>query len=292
MHKITYVNGRFVNHENAMVHVEDRGYQFADAVYEVVLARKKVLIDWEPHFIRLVRSLTEIKINYVLASNSLKSLVLELMERNNLSDAMVYIQVSRGTAPRNHSFPNPTQQNITPNIVITVTPPAAINEAQYQKGVSLITAPDIRWKRRDIKTVGLLANVLAKAEADSKNAADALFIEDSGAITETSSANFFIFDEAGNLWTHPKNNLILAGITRQGIIDTARATGIKVIEEAFTLGAVFKAKAAFVSSTTKHILPVTMIDGQVIGSVSAELKQLMQNYTKYIEQYINDNQKT
>ena len=268
-------------HENAYVHIEDRGYQFADGVYEVVLAKNNILIDWQPHCRRLRRSLAEMQIAYSFSDDVLGNLVLELMAKNNLEDAAVYLQISRGVAKREHGFP---KGNITPSVVMTVSAPSFPSEQDYKKGVSVITMPDIRWKRRDIKTISLLPNILAKQAATEQNAAEAILIEDDGFITEGSSSNFFIFDNDGVLHTHPLNNRILGGITREGIINVAKEAGIEVREQAFRMGDLMAAKGAFVSSTTKHILPVTKVNGAEIGSgVCSEIQGLMGLYKKYIE---------
>jgi D-alanine transaminase len=283
--KITYINEKFVNHENAFVHIEDRGYQFSDGVYEVILARNNILIDWAQHCTRLRRSLSEMKIGYSFGNESLQRLIRELMDRNSLEDAIIYMQVSRGVAKREHGFP---KGNITPSVVITASPAVFPSDEEYKNGVAVITMPDIRWKRRDIKTISLLPNILAKQAASEQNAAEAILIEDNGSITEGSSSNFFIFDKYGTLRTHPANNLILGGITRDGIINVAKQFGIKVEERAFSISDVMSCKGAFVSSTTKHILPVTKINGTNItdGVVCSEIKELMKLYKKYIDTQI------
>lgn len=283
--KITYLNNRFVNHENAYVHIEDRGYQFADGVYEVVLAKKNILIDWELHCIRLRRSLQEMRIEYSFNNDVLRSLVYELMDKNSLKDAMIYIQISRGVAKREHGFP---KGNITPSVIMTATAAPLPSEKEYKQGVAVITMPDIRWKRRDIKTISLLPNILAKQAATEQNAAEAILIEDDGYITEGSSSNFFIFDKSGVLRTHPLSNRILGGITRYGILRVARGAGVKVEEQAFRLADVIECKGAFVSSTTKYILPVTKVNGAKIagGIVCKEIQELMGIYNKYIEEQI------
>lgn len=280
--KITYINGRFLPHENAYTHIDDRGYQFADGVYEVVLALKNTLIDWALHCTRLRRSLCEMRIEYSFGDDSLLQLVHELMDRNGLENAMIYIQVTRGVTPRAHNFP---QGNISPVVLMTAAEPSYPSDKEYKNGVPVITLPDIRWKRRDIKTISLLPNILAKQEATEKGAAEAILIEDDGFITEGSSSNFFIFDESGTLRTHPLSNRILGGVTRDGIINVAKLAGMKVEESPFTLVELMKSNGAFISSTTKHILPVTIVNGSKIadGIVCKEMQDLMKLYKKYIE---------
>lgn len=287
MAKITYLNGQFVAHENAYTHIDDRGYQFADGVYEVVLARKNKLVDWDLHCTRLRRSLGEMRIGYAFDNGTLGSLVCELMQRNSLHDAMVYIQVSRGVAPRAHGFPS---GNVSPVVLMTAAAPSFPAAEEYKNGVSVITLPDIRWKRRDIKTISLLPNILAKQQAAEQGAAEAIFIESDGSITEGSASNFFIFDRDGVLRTHPQNNLILGGITRDGIIKVAKEAGMKVEERAFTLAELMLCKGAFVSSTTKHVLPVTKVNGEKIagGAVCKEMQELMKVYAKYVDEQIKN----
>lgn len=280
--KITYLNGRFVNHENAYVHIEDRGYQFSDGVYEVVLAKNRRLIDWTAHCIRLRRSLEELQIGYSFNDDILKKLVLELIEKNSLKDAAVYMQISRGVAKRDHGFP---KGNVTPSVIMTANVPVFPSIKDLENGVPVITMPDIRWKRRDIKSISLLPNILAKQSATEQNAIEAIFIEDDGFITEGSSSNFFIFDKAGSLRTHPANHRILGGITRDGIINVARKSGFKVIEQPFRLADVLNANGAFISSTTKHILPVSTINGAVIGGGKA--CNNTQALIKFYQEYIN-----
>ena len=283
--KITYVNGQFVNHENAYVHVEDRGYQFSDGVYEVVFVKNNKIVDWKPHCKRLRRSLLEMRIEYNFNDDVLKNLVMELLDKNSLQDAAVYLQVSRGVAKRDHGFP---KGNITPSVVMTASAPIFPSGESYNSGVSIITMPDIRWKRRDIKTVSLLPNVLAKQEAADKGATEAIFIEDDGFITEGSSTNFFIIDKTGVLRTHPVNNRILSGITREGVINIAKKSGMVVKERPFSLAELMVSKGAFITSTTKHVLPVTKVNGVEIagGSVCSEIQDIIKLYKKYINEQV------
>ncbi len=209
------------------------------------------------------------------------ALVQELMDKNFYKDATIYMQITRGVAARMHGFP---AGNITPALVITAAKPALPTAHEYTHGVDVVTMPDIRWKRRDIKTISLLPNILAKQQASEQNAAEAIFIEDDGYITEGSSANFFILDKNSVLRTHPANWRILNGITRLGIIKTAINAGIPVEEQAFRLADVMECKNAFISSTTKHILPVVKVNGSVIGGavICDEIKELMKLYQEYI----------
>jgi D-alanine transaminase len=285
MTKISYINGRFVNHENAYTHIDDRGYQFADGVYEVVLALDNNFIEWNLRAARLRRSLAGLRIAYSFSDEQFLSIMHELMDKNSLKDAAVYIQITRGVAPRAHDFP---QGNITPTVLMTAAQPVWMPDEAYKNGVAVITAPDIRWKRRDIKTISLLPNILAKQAATEQNAAEAILIEDDGLITEGCVANFFIVDKDGVLRTHPLNNRILGGITRDGVLRVARAAGVRLEERAFTRNELMSCKGAFISSTTKHILPVTQVDGVKIGGgvVCNEVKELMKLYKNHINAQI------
>lgn len=289
MPRISYINNRFVEHENAYIHIEDRGYQFSDGVYEVILVKNNKLIDWTPHCTRMRRSLREVRINYAFHDDTQRSIVQELMARNSLVDASIYIQVTRGVAKREHGFP---KGNITPTIVMTASALASNFDDAYKNGVSVITTPDIRWKRRDIKTISLLPNILAKQLASENNAIEAILIEEDGYITEGSATNVFIFDNSGILRTHPSDNRILSGITRSGIINVAKQSGINVKEQAFRLTDLMESKGVFISSTTKQLMPVTKVNGTNIcgGKICNEVRELMDLYCKYIDNQINNNQ--
>lgn len=275
MPRIAYVNGRYVRHEEAVVHIEDRGYQFADGIYEVCLVIDGRYWDMEGHLMRLQRSLDELRMAAPMGGGSLKVVMDELVRRNRLRSALVYIQVTRGVAPRNHPFPD---GSVEPALIMT-TRRFDINgsDAQAKKGVSVITWPDIRWRRVDIKTVGLLPNVLAKQDAKEAGAAEAWLIHD-GHVTEGTSSNAWIVDANGVLITHPKTNDILGGITRETTIACAEELQMKVEERPFTLEEARQAKEAFISSATNLVMPVVRIEDAAIGSgapgpVTARLRQ-------------------
>lgn len=281
MQNICYVNGEFLPKDLAKINVEDRGYQFADGVYEVILAQNSKLVDFVPHMERLQYSLDGIRIKYAVRSDNIKNIINELLDLNKLKNAIVYLQITRGVASRNHQFPD---IKIEPSFVITVTNLPEFPQSIYIDGVKTIMLPDIRWKRRDFKTIGLLANVLAKQEALEKGFDDAILVEDNKFITETSSANFFIIDKDGNIVTHPANNFILNGITRRTVIKIAQELGYNIIERAISLDEIRGIKEAFITSTIKKIVPVTQIDDFVIGGKSgAVTNELIKSYNDYLE---------
>ena len=260
MSRIVYVNGEFVAEENAVISVFDRGFLFADAVYEVssVLAGK--LIDNDAHIKRLHRSLSELKMASPISDDEIVRVQNELIERNNLVEGMVYSQVTRGSADRDFPFP----ANAKPSIVMFSQSKDITNAPQAQKGISVITVADIRWKRRDIKTVGLLAQVLAKQAAVDAGVADAWMIED-GYVTEGSSNNAFIVDSQGKLITRHLGNEILHGITRASVLEVVEKENIVFEERAFTLDEAMNAREAFITSASTFVWPVVNIDGTSIG---------------------------
>jgi D-alanine transaminase len=261
MGRLAYVNGRYVPHSQANIHIEDRGYQFADGVYEVVPVVEGVLIDEEPHLDRLGYSLRELKITWPVKRPVLKLILRELMARNNLSRGIIYFQVTRGVAPRDHKFP----ANAKSALVITtkrLNPPSA---AMIDDGVAVSTQPDIRWTRRDIKSLSLLPNILAKQAAFEAKAFEAWLVDADGTVTEGSSTNAWIV-KRGEVVTYPKSNDILGGITRLSLLDLVKSTGIKLVERSFTLDEARTADEAFLTSSSSFVVPVTKIDGKPVGA--------------------------
>ncbi len=286
MNRISYVNGSYIEHDKATVSIDDRGYQFADGVYEVAFVKKGVFLDWQEHCQRLQRSLDGLQIKYKVSEKELEKITRKLMKENGLADAVMYLQITRGVAKRDHRFPNPAP---VPSVVMTVSKPSLPTDEQYTKGVDVITYPDIRWKRRDYKTISLLPNVIARQKAEDEGVMEAVFVEDNGVITEGSSTNFFIIDDKGNIKTHPANESILGGVTRNGVIKAAKGGKLKVVEKAFFLDDAMNAKEAFITSTTKHVLPVVKIDGKKIGNGKPGVitKQLIDLYKCYINKQID-----
>ena len=262
MSRISYVNGQYVRHREAAVHVDDRGYQFADGVYEVIAVRNGRCIGFDPHFDRLDRSLRELQIAAPMPRSALRVVVGETVRRNRVQTGIVYIQVTRGVAKRAHPFPKDTH----PAIVVTARHFPPPSEAYINNGVKVITAPDIRWGRCDIKSISLLPNILARQAATVAGVYEAWLIDKAGDVTEGSASNAWIVDAKGKLVTRTLGNELLGGITRAAILDAARQNKLDVVERAFSLDEALHAREAMVTSTTAFVLPVVAIDGKPVGS--------------------------
>lgn len=277
MGRIAYVNGRYVRHGEAAVHIEDRGYQLADAVYEVWAVMGGRMADAEGHFQRLARSLSELRIPEPMSRAALTVVLREVIRRNGVVDGLVYLQVSRGVAPRDHAFPT---AGTHPAVVVTakrVDPLAA--EAKAARGVGVVTTPENRWGRCDIKTVGLLPNVLAKQAAREAGAVEAWFVDELGFVTEGASSNAWILDGEGVLRTRDCNANILRGITRRTLLDVIAEAGLKVEERPFTPREALEAREAFITGAGSLVLPVVSMDGRPIGDgrvgpVASRLRRL------------------
>jgi D-alanine transaminase len=263
MGRIAYVNGRFVPHGQAYVHIEDRGYQLADAVYEVWALFDGKLADAEGHFARLERSLSELRIAMPMSRAALTLVLREAVRRNRIRDGLLYLQVSRGVAPRDHAFP---KTPVRPAVVMTVNPvDRTAAEARAAKGVSVVTTPETRWGRCDIKTVGLLPNALAKQKAREAGAAEAWFVDELGFVTEGASSNAWIVDREGRLRTRDTNANILRGVTRNTLLDVIRGEGLEVDERPFTADEAVAAREAFITGAGTLVLPVVAVDGRAVG---------------------------
>src|SRR3569623_1442716 len=227
MGRIAYVNGRFVPHGEAAIHIEDRGYQVGEAIYEVWALFEGKLGDAEGHFARLERSLSELSIAMPMTRAALTLVLRETVRRNRIRDGLLYLQVSRGWAKRDHAFPNPP---VRPSVIMTVSATdRAASEARAAKGVSVVTTPENRWGRCDIKTVNLLPNALAKQKARVAGAAEAWFVDELGFVTEGSSSNAWIVDGDGRLRTRGTNANILRGVTRHSLLEVIRRAGLVVV---------------------------------------------------------------
>jgi D-alanine transaminase len=263
MSRIAYVNGRYLPFRDAKVHVEDRGYQFGDGVYEVCEVRGGRLIDERRHLERLQRSLGELRIRMPISVRALGVILREVVARNRVGYGIVYLQITRGVARRDHAFPTP---EVRPSLVVTARPLSrSRNEALAEQGIAVISVPDNRWGRVDIKTVGLLSNVLARQVAIERGARDAWFVDRDGIVTEASSANVWIVTSAGTLVTRHADNAILRGITRTVLFDAIKAKGWAVEERAFTLAEALNAREAFITSASQIVLPVVRVDDRTIG---------------------------
>ncbi|MDB5430290.1 MAG: D-amino acid aminotransferase [Caulobacter sp.] len=264
MSRWAYVNGRFVPHRNAVVHIEDRGYQLADGIYEVWAVMDGKLADAEGHFARLARSLGELRIEPPMGRAALTLVLREAVRRNRVKNGLVYLQVTRGVAKRDHAFPDPAPP---PAIVITAKSiDRAGAEAKAAKGVSVITTPENRWGRCDIKTVGLLPNAMAKQAAREKGAYEAWFVDDLGFVTEGASSNAWIVDADGVLRTRDANANILRGVTRHTLMDLIDREGLKFEQRPFTPAEAKAAKEVFVSGAGSLIMPVIAVDGAPVGN--------------------------
>jgi len=277
MGRIAYVNGRYVRHSEACVHIEDRGYQLGDAVYEVWAVFGGKLADAEGHFTRLSRSLGELRISEPMGRPALVTVLREVLRRNRITDGLLYLQVSRGVAPRDHAFPT---QAVTPSLVITAkSVDRTLAEQKAAQGVAVITSPENRWGRCDIKTTNLLPNALAKQAAREQGAIEAWFVDDMGLVTEGASSNAWIIDQSGALRTRDTNANILRGITRSTLLKVIESQGLSVDQKPFTPAEAMAAKEAFITGAGNLVLAVTAIDGKPVGDgkpgpVAARLRSL------------------
>ena len=276
MSRTAYVNGRYVPHRLAAVHIEDRGYQFSDGIYEVCEVCDGKLIDEARHMARLSRSLSELQIQNPMKMTALQRILRETVRRNRVVDGLVYVQITRGVAPRDHAFP---PLDTPPAVVVTAKRvPRAQGERKAEAGVKVITLPDNRWDRVDIKTVSLLPNILAKQKAKDAGAYEAWFFDEDGNVTEGSSTNAWIIGQDGTLITRPAEHGILRGITRMVVMDIAAREGIKVEERHFSVDEAKTAREAFITAASTLVMPVVEIDGKVIGngqpgSISRSLRE-------------------
>ncbi|RZJ40431.1 MAG: D-amino-acid transaminase [Brevundimonas sp.] len=263
MSRIAYVNGSYSPHGQAVVHIEDRGFQFADGVYEVWSVFDGKMADYDGHMTRLARSLTELRIDIPMTRAALTQVLKEVIRRNRIKDGIVYLQVTRGTARRDHPFPPP---GTPPSVIVTAKNiPAARGEAQARKGVAVLTQPDIRWGRCDIKTVGLLPNILAKQAAREAGAYEAWMVDEMGLVTEGSSTNAWIIDENGKLRTRDTQANILKGCTRTTLLEIIKEEGVELDERPFSVEEAKRAREAFFTAAGAFVTPAVSIDGTRIG---------------------------
>ncbi len=277
MPRIAYVNGTYTPLRDAAVSIEDRGYLFADAVYEVWSIFDGRLADLDGHLTRLERSLRELSIALPMPRESLLVVLNEVVRRNRIREGMVYLQVSRGVAPRDHVFPGP---DVKPAVVITAKPvdrEAAARKAEA--GVKAITVPDIRWGRCDIKTVGLLPNVLAKQQAKEQGAGEVIFVDRDGFVSEGGSTNVYIVGDDNIIRTRPLTANILPGVTRLNLLKVAEREGLHIVEDIFTVEQLKAAREVFVTAATSLVLPIVAVDGSPVGNgapglVATHLREL------------------
>jgi D-alanine transaminase len=282
MSEIAYVNGEFLPLERATVHVEDRGFQFADGVYEVVRTYGGKPFATDEHLARLFRSLAAIELNVPLKAEQLKSIIEEGIRRAGFAEVIVYLQITRGRARRHRGMP----QDAEPTIVMTVRELPARPPRLREDGISVITVPEFRWARCDVKSIALLPSVLAYEMAKKAGAGDAIFVEDDGCVSESTAGNLFIVTR-GRLCTPPKSTRILAGVTRDKILEAAQAAGVGTVEERITKTDLCAADEMFLTSTTAEMTPVIAVDGKTVGNgkpgaVSARI------YEQFTRRFIRD----
>jgi D-alanine transaminase len=262
--RIVYVNGRYVPYAQAAVHVEDRGFQFGDGIYEVCEVRGGHLVDEARHMARLTRSLGELQITQPMRTAALAHIMRQVIRRNHVRDGLVYLQVTRGAAPREFYFPD---AGVTPTVVClarSISPTRV--DANAATGIAVKSMPDIRWQRCDIKTVMLLPACLAKEAARKDGAREAWFVDRDGLVTEGASSNAWIVDHSGAVITRPLGADILPGVTRATLLDAIKEEGMQLIERPFALTEAYGAREAFITSATQTVMPVVRIDGRSVGN--------------------------
>ena len=288
MSRIAYVNGAYVPHSNATIHIEDRGYQFSDGVYEVIAIHKGQLIDEAGHMVRLERSLQELEISWPINPRALGGIIAQVVRRNRVKDGIVYLQITRGVAPRNHAFPSHQDSAL----VITARRGPPFDPDQSRRGVEVITTPETRWKRRDIKTISLLGNCLAKEQAVRAGAYEAWFVDDEGLVTEGTSSNAWIVTADGVLKTRQANSDILNGITRISVLKIADDLGLAFVEEPFSVAEAKAAQEALITSTTSFVKPAIKIDGDMIadGKPGKLAVTLLDHYARHMNRQMAGSQ--
>ncbi|HWD58394.1 MAG TPA: D-amino-acid transaminase [Stellaceae bacterium] len=280
MSRIAYVDGVYRPHREAAVHIEDRGYQFADGVYEVFAVRDGKMADAGLHLRRLRRSLAELRIEGALDDGPLKIVMREVLRRNGVVNGIVYLQITRGVAPRDHAFPKAAR----PVVVVTARQTRPTNAKLAEDGISVITIPDIRWQRCDIKTVGLTANVLGKQQAREAGVFEAWMVDGDGRVTEGTSTNAWIVTADNRVVTRLADNAILNGVTRQALVEIIRREGCTFEERAFTVDEAMTAREAFLTSATSFLLPIVAIDGKPVANGAPGLmsQRLREAYLAHI----------
>jgi D-alanine transaminase len=281
MSHVAYVNGRYVPHRAAQLSIDDRATQFADAAYEVTCIWNGRPVDHAAHLVRLGRSLNELQIAWPCSPAALTVICREIVCRNRVDRGIIYIQVSRGVAPRAHPFPSRRK----PGLVVTAKHGTGPGDALAEQGAKVVAVPEMRWGRCDIKTVGLLGNVLARQQATEAKAYEALLFNPDGTVTEASASNAWMVDKDGVIITHPLGTKILGGITRAVVLKLAAEAGYKVIERPFTLDEARAGREVFLTGTTTFVMPIVQIDDKIVangapGTISRDLRA---RYRAYIE---------
>lgn len=276
MSRIAYVNGAYQRHSEAAVHIEDRGFQFADGVYEVCEIRHGFIIDLTRHLDRLDRSLSELRMAWPMTRAALIHVIREVARRNRVKNGLFYLQVTRGAARRDHVFPAAD----TPSTIVVTAKrtDASVIAKKNAAGISTITVPENRWDRVDIKSVGLLPNVLARQAAKEEGAQEAIFVDADGTVKEGAATNVWIVDKSGRLRTRHADHGILRGITRMTLKDVTGTLGLEIVEQAFSLEEMLEAREVFITAATSICFPVVAVNGKTIanghpGSVSQKIRE-------------------
>ncbi len=276
MPNFAYINNKFINFKSAKIHIEDRGLQFADSVYEVIAVLDNNLIDLDFHLKRLQYSLRELEIKFKINKKNLTNIFLNLVKKNKTRNGIIYLQITRGIQFREHKY----QKNLTPTLIVYTRNKSFNLPGKNFVGVKTITYQDLRWKRRDIKTVNLLPNIIAANIAKKKNAYEAILIQN-GKVTEGTSSNIWII-KRNNLITHPANSDILKGVTRTSILKIIKKTNLKLIEKQFTHKQLINADEVFLTSSGSFITPILKIDNKKInnGKIGNITLKLAEMYTE------------
>ena len=278
MSKYVYLNNKYVNYKDAKIHIEDRGFQFSDSVYEVIKVINGKLLDIEFHLSRLKYSTSELNFNFKINKPSLKNIFLSLLKKNQLKNGIIYLQITRGIQPREHAY----KKNLKPNIIIyTAKKKFNLPDKNY-KGYKAITYPDIRWGRPDIKTTSLLANILAATEASKQGAYETILVKGKK-VTEAAHSNVWIIKDK-KIITHPANKEILKGVTRTVLKKIINSLNLKLIEREFSIKELMKAEEVFITSSGSLVTPITQVDKIKInkGKIGAITKSLALNLYKAI----------
>jgi D-alanine transaminase len=282
MSRIAYVNGRYLPQREASVNIEDRGYQFADGIYEVVHLYSGRLIDEDLHLNRLQRSLHEIRLPAPMSRAALRHVLHEVARRNRVREGLLYMQVTRGVARRDHPFPS---QPVSPSVVVTIRriPPYPTDVDKWT--ASAITYPDQRWARCDIKTVALLPNVLARQAAKENGAIEAILVDGNGMVTEGAATSFWIVDRNGVLRTRHLDRAILPGCTRDALLTLIGEEKVEFSETQFSEHDVREAREAFITSATSFVKPIVRIDGQPVGTgeVGPVTRRLFDAFARHVK---------
>ena len=276
MPNFAYINNKFVNFKSAKIHIEDRGLQFADSVYEVIAVLDNNLIDLDFHLKRLKYSLRELEIKFTINKKNLTNIFLNLIKKNKTRNGIIYLQITRGIQFREHKY----KKNLTPTLIVYTRNKSFNLPGKKFVGVNTITYQDLRWKRRDIKTVNLLPNIIAANMAKKKNAYEAILIQN-GKVTEGTSSNIWII-KRNNLITHPANSDILKGVTRTSLLKIIKKTNLKLIEKQFTHKQLINADEVFLTSSGSFITPILKIDNKKInnGKIGNITLKLAEMYTE------------